>query len=346
MKILIACNLSANPYLGQLVDGLIQNAIVDTVQAGTNLFWLGNTYGYDILHIQWPEVLFDQKEPDHDQLMYLEKTLDSWKSKSHIVSTLHNEYRHYNDSAGYGRLYSMVYNKSDVIIHLGRISVDIFKNRYRDCKYVKHVIIPHGDSSYYPNHCSKTDARKRLSIDENKFVCLSFGRIRHRREFEFIIKGFCKFSFKDKYLIIAGRMSWPKDPFINVYKLVQNKFGFHIKIYNGLISDYHLQYFFNAADVAIIPRLKVLNSGNVPLAFTFGKVVVGPDTGAVGEILKETGNPVFTPGNSTSLANALHRAATLDLKKKGEENKRYSAENWNWAKVAKQHIEVYSSLVS
>jgi hypothetical protein len=58
MKILIACNISANPYVGQLVDALLKNDLVDTIQTGTNLFWIGNDFGYDILHIQWPEALF------------------------------------------------------------------------------------------------------------------------------------------------------------------------------------------------------------------------------------------------------------------------------------------------
>ena len=78
MKILVACNLSANPYHGQLVNALLKCDSIDTVQAGTNLFWMDNTIDYDILHFQWPEALFNQKEPDHDQLMYFEKNLHSY----------------------------------------------------------------------------------------------------------------------------------------------------------------------------------------------------------------------------------------------------------------------------
>jgi beta-1,4-mannosyltransferase len=296
MKILIACNLSANPYVGQLVDALLKNDLVDTIQTGTNLFWIGNDFGYDILHFQWPEALFYQHEPDHDQLIYFEKLLNSWKLKSRIVSTVHNEHKHYEDTDGYSRLYSMVYQNSDVVIHLGRASIDVFNTRYRDCINTKHVVIPHGDFSYFPNCVSKTAARKWLSIDEDKFVCLSFGKIRHREELEYIVRGFYKFHNKNKFLIVAGKLSWPSTRYQRWYNKVQKIFGLPMKIYNNFISDYHLQYFYNAADVAIIPRLKILNSGNVPLGFAFGKVVIGPDTGVVGEILKETGNPVFIPG--------------------------------------------------
>lgn len=49
----------------------------------------------------------------------------------------------------------------------------------------------------------------------------------------------------------------------------------------------------SVADIALLQRVKILNSGSLPLNFYFGNVVVGPDVGNVGEILKKTGNPVF-----------------------------------------------------
>ncbi len=47
------------------------------------------------------------------------------------------------------------------------------------------------------------------------------------------------------------------------------------------------------ADVLFIPIIKSLNSGNVALGNTFGKVVVGPNYGVIGEELEKLGNPVF-----------------------------------------------------
>jgi beta-1,4-mannosyltransferase len=345
MKILIACNLSANPYLGQLVSELLKNDSIDTVQAGTNLFWIGNNIGYNILHIQWPEALFNQREPDHDQLLYFENVLDFWKSRTRIVATFHNEYKHYQNTDGYGRLYTLVYRNSDTVVHLGKASIDVFKTRYGNDPNIRHVVIPHGDFSYFPNHVSKITARKWLALNDEDFVILSFGKIRHREELEYILRGFYNFQYKNKFLIVAGRLSWPGKRYLRLYNIIRKKISIPLKINDGLISDYHLQYFYNAADVAVIPRLKILNSGNVPLGFTFGKVVVGPDTGVVGEILRETGNPVFIPGNTTSMVDAFKRSVNLVAQRKGEQNKLYASENWNWNRIARKHIEAYESLV-
>lgn len=58
----------------------------------------------------------------------------------------------------------------------------------------------------------------------------------------------------------------------------------------GTVPAEKVQYFVNAADALVISRLQVLNSANVKVGSSFGKVVVGPDSGVVGEILHQTGS--------------------------------------------------------
>ena len=47
---------------------------------------------------------------------------------------------------------------------------------------------------------------------------------------------------------------------------------------------------------------------NIPLAFLFHKIVVGPNTGNIGELLKNTGNPTFNPNHKADIIRALKMA--------------------------------------
>jgi glycosyltransferase involved in cell wall biosynthesis len=113
-----------------------------------------------------------------------------------------------------------------------------------------------------------------------------------------------------------------------------------------VIKDEDVPFYFAAADVVLIQRKQILNSGNVPTAFLFKKVVVGPDTGNVGEILKDTGNPTFNSTEDRTITNALEKAFLLEKQGLGEKNYNYACQNWNIQKVAGEYKKVYKYLTN
>lgn len=78
-----------------------------------------------------------------------------------------------------------------------------------------------------------------------------------------------------------------------------------------LIDECDLPYYMAASDVIFIQRKDVLNSANIPLAFLFHKIAIGPNVGNIGELLKSTGNPTFSPDNKTDIVRALKEALTI-----------------------------------
>lgn len=112
----------------------------------------------------------------------------------------------------------------------------------------------------------------------------------------------------------------------------------------GFVSDKELPYYYAAADIALIHRKEILNSGNLPMAFYMGKVVVGPNTGNVGSLLQETGNPSFDIQDTTTLDGCIKDAMALTSQGKGEDNRRYAIKNFSSEIVAKQHRELYQLL--
>ena len=111
------------------------------------------------------------------------------------------------------------------------------------------------------------------------------------------------------------------------------------------VEDEQLPYYYGAADIVLVPRKEILNSGSLPLGFLMHKVVVGPNVGNVGEILQETGNVVFDAENSTAtLPVSLREAFTFSQQGKGEENYQYAMQNWGTDRIAAQVYEEYREL--
>jgi hypothetical protein len=106
-----------------------------------------------------------------------------------------------------------------------------------------------------------------------------------------------------------------------------------------------MQCYFCAADVVLIQRLDALNSGNLPMAFAASKVVVGPDIGNVGEILRETENFLFDPANMDSAVRVIQEASIASETGKGTQNKKYAEEHWSSVVIAKAMIEIYKMVI-
>jgi len=340
MKILVACSTTVmNPYISQLVDGLSYQDGVQHATRSLSAFWMGPS-DFDVLHIQWPEALFRWKEPSEWDLGYLRDKLVEWQRRSLIVTTVHNLLPHEQATSSGRLLYDTVYEHSDGLIHLGKASLEAVADHF-DVSDKEHVIIPHGNYDCFPNEITKAKARSHLDIGSKDAVYLSFGAIRRWEELELLIDGFNALNQPSKQLLIAGRIPWPSTRNKRWWWLKWNLLKPRIHLFDGWIPDDEVRYYLNAADVVIIPRIDTLNSGNVALGFTFGKVVVGPNIGVIGEVLLKTGNPTFDPKDPDSLAASLKKASHLEDNSHGAGNMLYAEGVMSWGNIAAQHIDFY-----
>lgn len=101
---------------------------------------------------------------------------------------------------------------------------------------------------------------------------------------------------------------------------------------------------FSVCGIVLIQRPEILNSGNVPLGFYYGKVVVGPFVGNVGELLVKTGNPVFSPTDMNDVVRNVHVARELACQGHGVLNRRYCLHEWSTNKVAGMYMHLYKEM--
>lgn len=344
MRVLFVCKTihreKENPFVRVLAENIKKQGI--QVDWGLEKFW--NAYqDYDIIHFQWPEKVFGGG--NKIDLEKISKHLDLLKEKGvKLLITCHNLEPH-KKNGDLSRLYALLYTRCDAIHHMGEYSFDYLKERTG--KEIYHFMVEH--PAYYKLEeypITKEEARKRLGIGPQAKVILSFGAFRFDEEREMTLKAFNGLDDPHKYLLAPGFFkdkTYLSYGYHKLLTLCSRKYkGLHFS--KGFIPYSELPYYLIASDILFIQRKEILNSGNLPLGFSFGKTVVGPKKGNVGMILEKTNNPVFNPDDGQSVVAALKKALDIQLTC-SKNNLDYAAEFMDQEKVAKKMVEEYRNLL-
>lgn len=311
---------------------------------GLEMLWTDGIFDCDIVHFQWPEYVFGaqkQKFSDND-ITRMSHRLIQLKGKGiKIFVQVHNLRPHTNKDKNVLRIYNLLYKHADVIVHMGNYSRELLQSQYPN---VQHVVIPHHIyDDIYSFRIAQKEARQRLHLPLDKQIVLSFGIFRNEQERNFVMDVQRSFDHSVLFLMPSfyrGTLhTWnPKKLAVRLYNTCKYKLK-GIKFCNEVIPDDLMQCHFCAADAVLIQRLDILNSGNLPMAFHAGKVVVGPDVGNVGQILRKTGNFTFDPHDIRSAVSALQKALTETTK--GKDNKTYAIEHWASDLIATTLLKIY-----
>lgn len=345
-----------NDYTENLFVPILCDAIHTAgvnVRCSVQEFWDSETT-YDIIHFQCPEEVVGWSCEDPDRIRQLEERIAFFRSRgARFVYTRHNIRPHYANEV-ISRAYRVIETQSDIVVHMGRFSRDEFTTRYPRSR---NVIIPHHLYEYtYREDVSIERARQYLNLPQDAFIITTFGKFRNRAEIRMVIKAFLAWKQEDK-LLLAPRLypfSRLNDYGNHFLKRWGSRLGYYVLMplinrllrmragaSDELIDNCDLPYYIAAADVVLIQRRDVLNSGNIPLAFLFRKVVIGPSVGNIGELLDDTGNPTFCPNNKYDILRALRDARQLADWGKGESNYSYGREHLNLIVVGKAYAQAY-----
>ncbi|WP_289023307.1 hypothetical protein [uncultured Salegentibacter sp.] len=276
---------------------------------------------FELVHIHWPEAIFNWKEPTQEGLIDLQKEIKIWKKKVKIIYTKHDYYRTKGRTKRFDELFNLIEERTDVFIHLGEYSKNLYKKKYPKAQH--ELINHHLFETSFPKF-PKNEARKKLGIDGDSFVIIAPGNIRTAKERAMVLNAF-KSIKEPKKVLISTNMKLPSVHFrgrvrlkkiVDVQKMIQENFKKKYQPPEFLftyapISKDELGTRMSAADIVLVPRVDLLNSGIVYLGLSFSKVTVGPAIGNIEEQLKLQGLPVFDPNSANSVAMALKEAIEM-----------------------------------
>jgi hypothetical protein len=314
VKVFLPFTKDLNPYLEEITRHSIHR-----FEYGCFKDW---TSKYDIVNIHWPEAIFNWKEPTDEQLQELEKSLLNWKIHSRIVYTKHDLSRHKGMTPNFTRLFELIERNSDLFIHLGKFSKELYMDKYPNAQ---HEIVVHPLYESSLRKFTKIQARNLLGISSDAIVVIVPGSIRNLEERRLVLSSFKGLKIENKVLIATNMRSEIKydfpgrvrlKPIFNVRDYVVKKFKSRHKpprylfTYDKLNTE-DLSLRMAAADIVLIPRLKILNSGILFLGLTFNKVIIGPEKGNITEHLKFFKMPFFNPNSTKSVISALEKGIAL-----------------------------------
>ncbi len=340
--IVVACNPDDSGFTKRYAAALQAMLPSSPVYVGRDYFW-DSPSDVGLLHLEWPEALVDWREPSETDLDSVRRRLSTWKAGSTIVATVHNTHPHRGDSQASRRLFRLVYESCHGIIHLGTASLDWFHSEYPDLAATPATTIPLGVCDWLPNPGTRRGSRNRLGLEDDESIVVSVGTIRSTRELQLLWRAFSRVPIRHKRLLVVGRLGFAETLFERFLARAKRHLSAKVRVI-GFVPDADLYLYLDASDVLSIARGQILNSGSLPLGFTFGKVVVGPDSGNVGAILRSTGNPTYTPNDHRAFARALTSGLKLARQGKGDFNKAFALGTWSWPALMDDHLRFFQSL--
>ncbi|TGU70213.1 glycosyltransferase [Geomonas terrae] len=288
--------------------------LIDTRGQSFDCEWVQeNRDRVQILHFHWPAYIYS----DSSVAAFIQKLLSFYqaireakRSGYKILWTVHNLFPHERNNIileYIGRV--ILASLADVVfVHFAQAKkkVSLLFGRTKNVE-----IIPHGTfSSIFKNNCSKAEARTALGLAPQSFVYLLFGPVRPYKGIEKAIEAFKLLDISDSVLVIAGR---PSDKGLSETVIAEAQNDDRIKPFLKFIEEDEVQFFFNAADVVLLPYNNVFTSGNLFLALTFDKPVIAPATGIITEVVDSSFGIIYDPADKGALLAAIKTVMQMDL---------------------------------
>jgi glycosyltransferase involved in cell wall biosynthesis len=205
--------------------------------------------------------------------------------------------------------------------------------------------IPHGNFvGLYADTMDRDFARKQLGYTNDETVLLFFGNIRPYKGVEHLVDVVRQTDAPHLRLVIAGKTSDSA-----LAEALRNAAAGdpRITLETRFIPDDEVQTYFRGCDAAVFPYRRILASGAVILAMSFGTVCVAPAIGCLPAVLDDSANFLYDAGDPRGLQDAIGRlmAGRDNLARMGRTNAD-NASRLDWSDVARRTAKTYRNILS
>jgi len=222
-----------------------------------------------------------------------------------VVWTVHNVLPHDTPfEAADIELRRMIVDRASLIHVLAAATPELAAEHYRiPPDKIVHVPLP-SFLGAYPDIVDRAAARFALGVPADAYVLLLVGGLRPHKGFDTLLDAFDIAGRQEPrlHLLVAGPPS--PAPAIDTF-LARATEDPRIGLHARWIPSDDMQLFFRAANVAILPYLRTLNSAALMTALAFDLPVIAPPVGGIAETIEPAVSVTFEPGDVESLAAAI-----------------------------------------
>ncbi len=313
--------LHTNPYQRLLYRELARHGVVLAAAAPFKLGWLRRARGsVQVLHFHWPQAYWVH---DHGPrilrrpLSYAKVALFGVRLRGAralgytIVWTVHQVYPHERSPGRLDRLGARALARSSdlLLVHDRGTAATMERELGRQAE--KRALVPHGSyEGVYPPGRSREAMRAKLGLEPGTFAFLSFGDLRAYKGVSLALRAVAETTAPELRLVVTGGV---EDKSQAEAVRAAAKRDARIVDNLGFVPDDRVAELFGACDAALVSRSDGGTSGSLILALSLGLPVVAARQSAYEDLLGgEEAGWLFDPGDPSSLAWALERAASAD----------------------------------
>jgi glycosyltransferase involved in cell wall biosynthesis len=300
-----------NPYLRLLYSRLPETGFV----AGPLGHYeaLEDAPGRSVFHLHWTRVfqvgVGSEREAERQTARYLERIERFLGRGGRLVWSIHEALPHdceypAVEVAARRRLVEMAAGVH--VLHEGTVAE--VADRYA-LDPAKTFVVEHPlYDGAYPDYVTREAARMLLGLAPDDVLLLGFGAIRPYKGFDRLIAMVPRLR-RETGLAVRVTVAGPTFKSVDVAPLrAAATAADGVAIATEAIPDEHVQVLFRAADVAVLPYRRVLNSGVLMLALTFGTPAVAPENAVTREAASSGLVHLFEASSDDDLARAVLEA--------------------------------------
>ncbi|HEX6589369.1 MAG TPA: glycosyltransferase [Longimicrobiales bacterium] len=250
----------------------------------------------DVWHMHWPESVATSRSGTRaalDVAAYALSLRAARRGDTRIVWTVHNLAPHERlQRRSADRLMRNVVERLDGWISLTEAAVPLALDRFPALARLPRLVVPHGHyADVYPPAVERAEARSRLGIAPDARALLYFGNIRPYKNVPGLVRAFRAVADERAILLVAGA---PYDARVQRDVEAAAAGDARIRLRLAHVPESEVPLLFGAADRAVLPAERILNSGSMVLSLSFGVPALAPSTPVLRELREQAGAAALT----------------------------------------------------
>ena len=341
-----------NPYQRLFADGL-ESAGLKVIRIPPRKFMplhFALRHPVDLLQMDWPHDWYRGRNAFATAAKRIMYFLGLRKLRRRpCVWTAHNIIAHDQPNVKDEiRMMQKLINCCNGIIVMSRAADAALRETYRISDTTHIAVIPHGHYiDAYPNDVSRGEARDKLGLSAAARVVLFLGRILRYKGADALVDSFCEMARDGDVLLLAGPAGDPElAAELQAKAAGRSPAGAEVRIQAEFVPDDELQVYFQACDLVALPFRRILHSGGLLLAMSFGRCVVAPRMGSIPEIACPEAYFGYDPEDAGGLAAALREGLDQpDLLERGAASMQFARDRYDWSQIARRARAMYAGIL-
>lgn len=299
---------------------------------------------WDVLHIHWPEFLIDRSS-----------RLNLWKSiriqlalidrvrerGTRLVWTVHDLGPHERlfprEEAAF---WSDFIDRVDGVIGLSHATLAAAIERWPRLNSVPSFVVAHGHyREVYPQSFGRSEARRKLDMDDDATVIAWLGQIRPYKNVPALIEAFRALDDPKIVLSICGR---PLDESMADLVRTAAEGDPRIRLRLRFLQNFEITRQLIAADMLALPYGSILNSGSALLGLSLDRPILVPALGAMPELQESIGTEWVRTYDGAFTADVLH--AAIDWARSTPRPAVAPLDALDWSTIAQQTVCAYNDV--